>query len=121
PWMTEMVLTVSRYPMFCLVLPAAIFLSGLVFLKFRYSYSEYHRCLWASTIYNIPLVGTLIRSARLSAFTDLLAILVDHEVPLTDAFRLAGDASSDPVMAASAKQIHHELTSGHTLGEVLDG
>ena len=29
-------------------------------------------------------------SARLAAFTDLLGILVDHEVPLPEAFRLAG-------------------------------
>src|SRR5260370_22290906 len=30
----------------------------------------------------LPLVGTLIRSARMAAFTDLLAILVDHALPL---------------------------------------
>ena len=34
-------------------------------------------------------IGMLIRSARLAAFADLLAVLVEYEMPLPEAFRLA--------------------------------
>jgi type II secretory pathway component PulF len=50
-----------------------------------------------------------------------LSILVDHEMPLPEAFLLAGQASSDPVMAGAAEDIHHALTQGTPLREVLGG
>jgi type II secretory pathway component PulF len=61
----------------------------------------------------------LIRSARLAAFAELLAILVDHQMPLPEAFRLAGEASSDPVMAAAARQVEEDLGQGMPLGAIL--
>src|SRR5439155_4311121 len=79
------------------------------------------RALWARAVYAVPVVGTLIRAARLAAFTELLAILVDHETPLPEAFRLAGEASSDPIMAVTAGQIHAGLSQGRSLGELLRG
>jgi type II secretory pathway component PulF len=63
----------------------------------------------------------LIRSARLAAFTDLLAILVDHELPLPEAFRLAGEASSDPIMAAASRDVCEELGQGVSLGKAFQG
>jgi type II secretory pathway component PulF len=42
-------------------------------------------------------------------------------VPLPEAFRLAGEASSDPIMAGAAQQVHQDLSQGMPLGEVLRG
>jgi type II secretory pathway component PulF len=84
-------------------------------------FTEKGRILWARMVYAIPVVGTLIRSARMAAFTDLLAILVDHSMPLVDAFKLAGEASSDPLMAVDARAIQQELSQGKPLGEALRG
>jgi len=67
----------------------------------------------------LPIVGVMIRSARLAAFTDLLGILVDHKVPLLEAFQLAGRACSDPVMAAGSREIAEGLGQGKPLGETL--
>ena len=67
----------------------------------------------------IPLLGTLIRSTRLAAFTELLGILVDHGVPLPEAFQLAGEASSDPILAAAAEQIEKDVSQGMPLGGAL--
>ncbi len=76
---------------------------------------------WTRRCYTVPLVGTLMRSAQLAAFTDLLSILVHQEVPLTEAFHLAGEASSDPLLSQLAEQVRAALGQGHPLGEVLRG
>ena len=83
--------------------------------------TEAGRYVWAQAMYTLPLVGTLLRSARLAAFTELLAILVDYEIPLPEAFRLAGAASADPIMAAAARQVNAGLSGGHSLSMVLRG
>jgi general secretion pathway protein F len=70
----------------------------------------------------LPVAGTLIRSARLAAFSDLLSILVTHSIPLPEAFRLArlaGEASSDPLMLDAARYVEQDLTEGRSLGEAL--
>src|SRR5581483_8315975 len=67
----------------------------------------------------IPAIGTMIRAMRLSAFTELLAILVDRAVPLGEAFGLAGAACNDPVMATAARQVQEDLNQGTPLGTVL--
>jgi type II secretory pathway component PulF len=121
PAFTEGMLALGRHPVLYLALPVGIvlFLGVAAWLIFR-STPEGRRTL-ARFVYALPLFGTLIRSARLAAFTDLLAILIDHQVPLPEAFRLAGAASSDPLTAARARQIHLALTNGQPLGQVLHG
>jgi len=84
-------------------------------------FTDKGRLLWARMLYAIPIAGTMIRSSRMAAFTELLAILVDHSLPLVEAFQLAGEASSDPLMCRDARAIHEDLNQGKPLGEVLRG
>ena len=63
----------------------------------------------------------MVRAIRLAAFTDLLAVLVEYEVPLDEAFLLAGRASTDPVMAVNARTISEQLASGVPLAEAFRG
>src|SRR5438132_542117 len=81
--------------------------------------TEAGRRRWAGWVYAIPIVGTLLRAARLAAFTDLLALLVDYELPLPRAFELAGAASSDPIMAGAARQVVLDLQQGVPLARVM--
>jgi len=117
PAITEFLIGVSHHIWIILAIPLAIivlvFLVGL-FLK----HSDRGRRAWARFVYAIPIVGTLIRSSRLAAFTDLLGILVDHGLPLPEAFGLAGAACSDPLMSAAAKDVQADLSRGMPLGEV---
>ena len=83
--------------------------------------TEGGRNLWARMIYSLPMVGTLVPLQRLTAFTELLAILIDNQVPLPEAFRLAGSSSSDPIMAGSSRQIFLDLSQGQSLGAALRG
>lgn len=121
PPLTEVVLALGRNPVYFVVFPALLLVGGFVAVRMMMRATEGGRYVWARALYTLPLLGTLIRAARLAAFTELLAILVDHEVPLPEAFRLAGEASSDPVMAMTARQVNMGLTEGHPLGIVLRG
>jgi type II secretory pathway component PulF len=118
PVLTEWMLTLGDHPLVLIAIPVLL-LAGLFLLRLVLRFSERGRCTWARLVYSIPIVGTLIRSARLASFTDLLALLVDHDIPLPVAFRLAGQASSDPLMAGQAQLVHDELSQGIPLSEVL--
>ncbi|MCP6335770.1 hypothetical protein NL449_27515, partial [Klebsiella pneumoniae] len=81
-------------------------LFGLLLVRQVLRLSPKGRQVWTEGVYALPVVGTLIRSARLAAFADLLAVLVEYEIPLPEAFRLAGRASADPLTAARCDEIH---------------
>lgn len=121
PAATEVVLVIGRQPLGRIVLPIVALALGFFMLRLIMLSTEPGRYLWAQAVYTVPVVGTLIRAARLAAFTELLAILVDHETPLPEAFRLAGEASSEPVMAITSRLVHQDLTQGQSLGSVLRG
>ena len=120
PFLTEIVLALGRRPLELLVLPIVGIIAALI-VRVVTSFTEGGRRVWAHWVYAFPIVGTLIRSARLAAFADLLAILVEYEVPLPEAFQLAGKASSEPIMATTALAVHQQLSQGRPLGEVLRG
>jgi type IV pilus assembly protein PilC len=119
PALTRFVIAVSKHPLLYVGLPLLVVLLIVLGVRLALGATERGRHTWVRLGYAIPLAGTLVRAARLSAFTELLAILVDHAVPLPEAFRLAGAASSDPVLADGARQIEQDLARGETLGEAL--
>lgn len=119
PAITEAMLTICRQPLKFLVAPVLAIIGALLVTKAALSGSEAGRCTWARMVYALPIVGSLVRSARLAAFTDLLAILVDYGLPLPRAFQLAGTASSDPLVAVGARQVQKDLEAGMPLGPAL--
>ena len=121
PAATELVLELSRQPVEFVILPLVVLIIGVLCFRMLVRTTTQGRVLWARLVYSLPIVGTLLRSARLMAFTELLAILVDHEIPLPEAFRMAGSASSDPIMAGRVQEINADLSQGFPLGAVLRG
>jgi type II secretory pathway component PulF len=121
PIPTRIMLEISERPISTVVVPVTGLIVGFFLLRLIMNWTDKGRSYWARMMYVVPIVGTLIRSARLAAFTDLLAILVDHELPLPEAFYLAGASSSDPVMTAAVREIEQELQEGRPLGEALRG
>jgi type II secretory pathway component PulF len=119
PAFTQALLAVCRRPGAFLVAPVLAVLGALVLARGVLGGTERGRCGWAWAVYAVPLVGPLVRAARLAAFTELLAILVDYDLPLPRAFQLAGQASSDPFLAAGARQAQAELEAGQPLGPAL--
>ena len=121
PWLTEAVLAVGRHPFLTLVAP----ILGLLTIGFTVwaicRRTEAGRRAWARLVYAVPIGGTMIRSARLAAFADLMAVMTEYDTPLPEAFRLAGSASADPLLRAECRAIAAGLSEGHPLGEVLRG
>jgi type II secretory pathway component PulF len=120
PALTEVVLVVGAHPLPVLAVPIALVVLVLL-VRMMLGMTPRGRQMWARLIYSIPVIGTLIRSARLAAFAELLSVLVDYEMPLPEAFRMAGEASSDPLMAGRAWMIYTRLSQGVPLSMALRG
>src|SRR5438045_113259 len=81
PGIPESVLKLGRHPIPPVAVPVGIV--ALVFLAWLLpGLTDRGRVAWARVVYAVPAVGTLIRSARLAAFAELMAVLVEFEVPL---------------------------------------
>lgn len=121
PYLTECVLAFGRDPEWLIGLPVAAVTGGTAAAWALMRLTPRGRRRWAAMIYTIPLIGALVRAARLAAFAELLAVLVEYELPLPDAFRFAGASSPDPVMAADAVAAADRLTEGQSLGDAVRG
>jgi type II secretory pathway component PulF len=119
PLLTEWAFAIGSRPLEYLVLPLVVVVVVVLLVRFVCRRTERGRLAWARFLYGIPVAGSVVRATRLAAFTELLAILVDNAVPLPEAVRLAGQASSDPLLAAAAGDIERDLGQGQPLAEVL--
>lgn len=119
PTMTQVALAFGRHPLELLLLPVVLVVVGGLFTRAALQRTAGGRIAWARFVYGLPIIGTLIRSSRLAAFSELLGILIDHHVPLPEAFRLAGSASSDPLLQAAAGRVEQDLGQGQPLGQSL--
>jgi general secretion pathway protein F len=119
PLLTRGLLFIGENWVYTLATPAALVVAVPVLCRLVLRRSYVGRMWWARFVYAVPVVGTLIRSARLAAFTDLLGILVDQSIPLPEALQLAARACSDPLLAEGAVQVEKDLAQGMPLGEAL--
>lgn len=63
----------------------------------------------------LPRVGQMLRSGRLSTFSDVLGLLIQNDVPLDEALTLAADASGDQATRTEAKALRHQIQQGGRL------
>jgi type II secretory pathway component PulF len=64
---------------------------------------------WTS---RLPMIGPMIAGFRVANFADLLALLIEHQVPLEEAIRLAAEASGDQALRLSAEALSARLRRG---------
>ncbi|MFO0864432.1 MAG: type II secretion system F family protein [Gemmataceae bacterium] len=119
PIMTEVVLFISRNWIWIFVVPSVSMLLLFLVARTLLKRTEAGRARWARFIYALPIVGSLIQRARLAAFVDLLSLLVRRQVPLPEAFALAGEAAADPVLRLGSRLVNEDLKHGQALGESL--
>lgn len=119
PIVTEWAFTLGRNPVLYYLMPPLMLAGLLILARLVLGTTAGGRRVWARWVYAIPIAGTLVRSARLAAFTDMLAILVEHGVPLPEAIRLAGAASPDPLTEATSRSVEQELRRGVPLAAAL--
>jgi type II secretory pathway component PulF len=119
PVITRLLIFVGNHPLETLMLPTVIIIGGLATVWVMLRASWRGRVIWARCVYALPLVGSLIRSARLAAFADTLGILVDQSIPLSESWGLAAAASSDPLLVEGSGRVGLQLAQGVPLGETL--
>jgi type II secretory pathway component PulF len=61
------------------------------------------------------------RAGRMAALTDLLALLVNHEVPLDEAIELASAAAGSKRLAASGRELVERIRRGQVGGRAPSG
>lgn len=119
PLLTQLLVFVSEHLVETLLLPVVVALVILLAARTILRLNPAGRILWARLVYAVPLAGSLVRSARLAAFADLLGILVDQSIPLPQSLRLAAAASSDPLLTEGAEHVDKDLRQGLSLGAAL--
>ena len=74
-----------------------------------------HQAGWWQTVARfVPWVGKLLQLGRLATFTDLMALFVEHGVPLQESLPLAAKVSGDKVMLAECTQLADAITAGQS-------
>lgn len=63
----------------------------------------------------LPTMGKVRAYSRAASAAEMLRLLVEHDVPLDEAIRLAGEAGGDPVTADACGQIAARLAEGQPL------
>ncbi len=63
----------------------------------------------------LPWVSRLLRHGRLSTFTNVLALLIRHDVPLQEGLPLAAEASGDVALHEEAVEMSDRLKSGEPI------
>jgi len=62
----------------------------------------------------VPGLGRLLRSGRIATFSEVLALLVEQKVPVSEAVVLAANATGDPALQVSAEQLAQRIQRGET-------
>lgn len=69
----------------------------------------------------LPWVGTMLRSLRIAAFAELLAMLVDNDVPLSEGLALAAQATGDRRTCRAMARMTEVVRQGRTLDQYRAG
>lgn len=64
-------------------------------------------------------LGGLLRKARAAAFSDILALLLEHDVPFDEAIELSGRASGDPRLSRAASAAAERARQGEAPLEAM--
>jgi type II secretory pathway component PulF len=75
---------------------------------------------WRRTLYCVPLFGPTLRYGALAEYCHLLAILIDHHIPLPEALKLAGDGVSDWNLREGSYLLSQKAEAGDTPGQGQD-
>jgi type IV pilus assembly protein PilC len=114
PSMTRSLIWLSQilrqdWPMVLGVVGGVVFAVWFVW-RFVLSPAQRRRFLWC-----LPLFGKMIRAAALARFSRLLGLLIENEVPLPDALRLAGQGAGDAELGEAAMYLADVVESGRPL------
>ncbi len=99
--------------------PGVLIGVALLFASWMY-HSNYASLLQPATAGRLfgwlPWVGPMVRSYRQAAFAEMLYLLIQHDLPLPRAIRLAAEATGTGSVRRGAEQIAGAIERGEKLG-----
>lgn len=120
PWSTRVALALGSRPVQFFVAPlvGVILLGAAFWMQSRRDPRS--RGLGSRLLQSVPVFGMLLRSVRMASFSELLALLTEHELPLHEVFDLAGRATLDKPLRRACEHVRSDLTGGSTLADALE-
>jgi type II secretory pathway component PulF len=97
------------------VLPVLLLLFGLIWWRQSGQAMLVNPTRVAGLLGWVPWVGKLLVYSRGAMFAEVLALLLEHGLPLDEALLLAGEASGDPDTTASTTRLAEAIRNGQPL------
>ena len=109
------------------ILPAGLFLAGACWwLSRRWmlhptadQYRWHPGRIAASALRRLPWLGPILMNFHRATFTEVLAMMLENDVPLSEAVTLAIDASGEPQLSRHRDEITARIRDGDSLSNVL--
>ncbi len=99
------------------VLP--VILVAVLFWWFRSGRSVSLRPRSGSAIAWVPWMGSILMNYEAANFAELLALLLEHQVPFPDAVILSAEASDDPALVKTCRTLADAVKGGASPAEAL--
>ena len=95
------------------ILSTLILVAFIVVLRLVYGRSlSLQSGRWNDVLILLPGTRSLLAKARAASLTEILTLLVEHEVPLEEALTLAGEAVGDAATERAAKAVAADVRRG---------
>jgi general secretion pathway protein F len=106
-WLAEHVAEWAPWPPIVLAV-----LVGWWWFRMRRALAVEHRGVAGWFLNRQPSVASVLHAGRMATFADVLAVLVEHQVPLHEALPLAADASGDRPLRDASGPLAERLQRG---------
>ena len=116
PMSTRLMFWLSREGLAWIAVGAAVILGSLLIFRWLNGPRVLHGVLGG-----IPILGTMWRLESWSRFSRLMALLLDHGVPLPDALRLTSEAVRDERLGRATRLLAERCGQGTRISEALIG
>ncbi|MBX3411699.1 MAG: type II secretion system F family protein [Pirellulales bacterium] len=115
PWFVAALVRLGQTPQWVL-LPPAVMLAGFGLWWWSTGRAIVDESRWTrGALYFWPGLRRVQRDSRTAVEADILALLIENDVPLADAIELAGDAAGDPRTRLADAKIAASLRRGESL------
>ena len=121
-WVRRLVWLEQHFWSWAWIVPAIVFVLGgwwWFSTRGRYGLKGTTETTPWSAFRVLPGIRSIVGNFRQANFCDLLAMLLDHQVPLSQAAVLAAEAAGDEALRHAAARIADGINSGYSLADCL--
>jgi general secretion pathway protein F len=118
PWLSRLGLSADMAATLSVAAPAALITTAVVWWVL--SGEAAGRGSWMARLRWMPGARRTARLGAYASFADLLRLLLEVGVPMNEALPLAGDASNDSRLAATAREAAQRVAEGQPLHKQTD-